>query len=73
MKIKKICLILLCILFVAVLSVGESETSFTKINEIEENSRVFEVYYDCVDYDYGDKFWAENNDNWGGGCTAVSK
>lgn len=35
---------------------------------------VYEVdTYTQLDYDYADKFWAENNDNWGGGCSAVTK
>ena len=65
------CLLLASVLF-GCAGKGKAE-NFTKVNEIEENSRIFEVHYDRVDYDYGDRFWAENNDNWGGGCTAVSK
>ena len=73
MKFKRVFLVLICILSVAAISGCSSKDSFTKITEIEENSRIFEVCYDRVDYDCGDKFWAENNDNWGGGCTAVTK
>ena len=73
MKFKRVFVVLICILLVAAFSGCSSKESFTKITEIEENSRVFEVNYDRVDYDLGDKFWAENNDNWGGGCTAVTK
>ena len=73
MKIKKILLISMCFLFIFASFGCDSKQGFTKVNEIEENSRIFEVCYDRVDYDYGDKFWAENNDNWGGGCTAVTK
>ena len=74
MKNKKIILSLLCLLLVtSLVGCGSNEKGFTKISEIEEGSRIFEVCYDRVDYDYGDKFWADNNDNWGGGCTAVSK
>lgn len=29
--------------------------------------------YKSLDFDYADKFWADNNDNWGGGCSAVTK
>lgn len=29
--------------------------------------------YTELDYDYADKFWSDNNDNWGGGCSAVTK
>lgn len=28
--------------------------------------------YTSLDYDYADKYFAENYDNWGGGCSAVS-
>ena len=73
MKFKKFCLVLICVL-IAVTPMGcGSKENYTKVTEIEENSRIFEVNYDRVDYDSGDKFWAENNDNWGGGCTAVTK
>lgn len=35
---------------------------------------VYEVdTYKELDYDFADKFWADNNDNWGGGCSAVTK
>ena len=52
----------------------ESKEHFTKLQEIAEGSRIFEVNYETVDYDAGDKFWKDNNDNWDdGGCTAVSK
>ena len=73
MKFKRIFTVIICVfLLVALFGCGRKE-SFTKITEIEENSRIFEVNYDRVDYDAGDQFWAENNDNWGGGCTAVTK
>lgn len=29
--------------------------------------------YDTLDYDCADAFYAKSNENWGGGCTAVSK
>lgn len=29
--------------------------------------------YTELDYDYADKFWAKDNDNWGGGCSAITK
>ncbi|MCQ2451310.1 MAG: linear amide C-N hydrolase, partial [Clostridia bacterium] len=80
MKLRKIVSISLCVLLtVSLLGCGKKEKlsktaeSFTKITEIAKDSRIFEVNYDKVDYDYGDKFWADNNDNWGGGCTAVTK
>ena len=56
------------------LSGCETKEHFTKVQEIEEGSRIFEVNYENVDYDAGDKFWKDNNDNWDdGGCTAVTK
>lgn len=79
MKFKRVFSGLICILFVITLFGCNSkeqthkQKNFTKIAEIEKDSRVFEVNYDRVDYDAGDKFWADNNDNWGGGCTAVTK
>lgn len=73
MKPRRIIPVLVCVLLVLPLFGCESKENFTKITEIEENSRIFEVSYDRVDYDSGDKFWADNNDNWGGGCTAVTK
>ena len=73
MKIKRLIAGLLCLSSIAVLFGCDSKESYTKVTEIEENSRIFEVNYDRVDYDCGDKFWADNNDNWGGGCTAVTK
>ena len=73
MKFKRILLVLLCVLPVLLLFGCGSRENYTGLTEIEENSRIFEVDYDRVDYDSGDKFWADNNDNWGGGCTAVTK
>ena len=74
MKFKKVFSALICILLVVtLLGCNSKEEHFTKVTEVEENSRIFEVNYDRVDYDYGDKFWSDNNDNWGGGCTAVTK
>ncbi len=73
MKVKKIIIVLMSILLASTLVGCNSKEKYTQISEVEENSRIFEVCYDRVDYDYGDKFWADNNDNWGGGCTAVSK
>lgn len=53
----------------------EKKECYSKANlsEILPNSRIFEVNYDKVDYEAGDEFWAVNNDNWAGGCSAVTK
>ena len=43
-----------------------------KLTELEKY--VFEVdEYTTLDYDCADAFYAERNDNWGGGCSAISK
>lgn len=77
MKNKKLYLLItlaLIIVFSATFTGCEKQESFNKVDEIEEGSRIFEVNYESVDYDAGDKFWKDNNDNWdNGGCTAVTK
>lgn len=73
MKFKKTLSVLICILMCTTFFGCNKNEKYSAIKEIEENSRIFEVCYDRVDYESGDKFWAENNDNWGGGCTAVTK
>lgn len=43
-------------------------------NLIELEKYVFEVEeYTELDYEYADEYFASFNDNWGGGCSAVSK
>lgn len=78
MKNKRVYLLLalalIMVLACVLISGCESREHFTKIQEIAEGSRIFEVNYEKVDYDAGDKFWKDNNDNWDdGGCTAVTK
>lgn len=78
MRIKKFTTIVVTAVLVLGLILGlaacnNNKENYTKVNEIEENTRIFEVCYDSINYDYGDKFWSDNNDNWGGGCTAVTK
>ena len=42
------------------------------LEEIDDH--LFEVEeYTTLDYDYADAFFAETNDNWGGGCSCISK
>ena len=68
---KKILLILAALPLTTLIS-GCSKGAAQKVTELEKY--VFEVdEYTTLDYDYADKFWAKDNDNWGGGCTAVSK
>lgn len=43
-----------------------------ELKELEKY--VFEVAeYTELDYDYADRYFTEHNDNWGGGCSAISK
>lgn len=69
---KNLILLIPCLLTIGFAGC-KKQPHYTKLKEIEEGSRIFEINYDKVDYDGGDKFWAENNDNWGGGCSAVTK
>ncbi len=49
-----------------------STNNKNKLHEIEKY--VFEVEeYTNLDYDCADEFYAKTNDNWGGGCSAISK
>ena len=49
-------------------------TTYYKDKLTELDKYVFEVEeYTTLDYDVADEFYAKANDNWGGGCTAVSK
>ena len=69
---KLIKILLLLAIPVALSSCGEPERIKDKIHELAPY--VFEVdTYKSIDYDAADKFWATNNDNWGGGCSAVTK
>lgn len=44
----------------------------SKITELDKY--IFEVEeYTSLDYDCADAFYARSNDNWGGGCSAISK
>lgn len=48
------------------------DTNFKGLTELEKY--VFELdEYTALDYEYADKYFADNNDNWGGGCSAISK
>ena len=54
------------------LATGCAAHNKDKLTELEKY--VFEVdEYDSLDYDCADKFYAKANDNWGGGCSAISK
>lgn len=51
---------------------GCADNNKEKLNELEKY--VFEVNeYTSLDYDYADAYFAKNNDNWGGGCSSISK
>lgn len=67
---KKILILLLslCMLLVT----GCESNHKDKLTELEQY--IFEVEeYTALDYDCADAFYAKSNDNWGGGCSAVSK
>lgn len=54
----------------AVLFTGCKKDTF-EVKKIDEY--FYEVgTYTSLDYDYANKYFAESNDNWGGGCSAVS-
>ena len=45
-----------------------------KNNITELEKYVYEVEeYKSLDFEYADKYYADNNDNWSGGCSAISK
>lgn len=51
---------------------SSSSNNKQKLKELEKY--IFEVQeYTSLDYDCADNFYAETNDNWGGGCSAISK
>ena len=61
-------LLALCTLCMA----GCSRDYSSKLKEIDKY--IFEVAeYKNLDYDCADAFYAKMNDNWGGGCSAISK
>ncbi len=52
--------------------VGCTSDKTDKLTELDKY--IYEVEeYSSLDYEYADKFYAERNDNWGGGCSAISK
>lgn len=69
-KMKKIVLLLLT---VSTLLLPGCTTDYTaKFTEIGDHLFEVEEYTD-LDYDAADEFYAEANDNWEGGCSAISK
>ncbi len=67
---KKLILILLSLSML--LCAGCAKPSTVGMTELEKY--IFEVdEYKTLDYDAADEFYAKINDNWGGGCSAVSK
>ena len=62
----------LVLALIMILAAGCSADNGDKLTELEKY--VFEVdEYTSLDYDAADDFYAKLNDNWGGGCSAVSK
>lgn len=69
---KKILIILLSILVVSGCSPTKINNHKNELHELDKY--LFEVdEYQTLDYDCADAFYAKSNDNWGGGCTAISK
>ena len=67
---KKIIIFLLVLSMM--LTTGCSANNKSKLTELEKY--IFEVEeYTSLDYDCADAFYAKANDNWGGGCSAISK
>lgn len=51
---------------------GCSTNNNSKLTEL--GNYIYEVdEYTSLDYESADKFYARSNDNWGGGCSAISK
>ncbi len=72
MKLNK--LILIPALFMTITTAGCSNENFSKagLNELEKY--VVELAeYQTLDYEFADNYYKENNDNWGGGCSSISK
>lgn len=69
---KKVIILLLILSMIFAAGCAASGNNNAKITELEKY--IFEVEeYSSLDYDYADAFYAKTNDNWGGGCSAVSK
>lgn len=50
----------------------KTDSNKSKLKELQKY--IFEVEeYTSLDYDCADAFYAKSNDNWGGGCSAISK
>ena len=74
MKKISICFLALSLLFAVGCQKPENVgvTDKSRLKELEKY--VFEVEeYKDLDYGYADSYFAESNDNWGGGCSAISK
>lgn len=72
MKLNK--LMLLPALFMTITIAGCSKNEYSKegLNELEKY--VVELdEYTTLDYEYADNYFKTNNDNWGGGCSSISK
>ena len=72
MKRLSIILLVCIMLFCSGCSEAADTADSAKLHELEKY--VFEVEeYTSLDYDFADQYFAKSNDNWGGGCSAVSK
>ncbi len=70
---KKIVIALLALSLLLTAGCTNKDTDYTaKLKELDKY--IFEVEeYNSLDYNCADAFYAKANDNWGGGCSAVSK
>ena len=71
---KKLLIALLSLLLVVGCSTSNRQDVNYTDKLIELDDYLFEVEeYKELDYEVADAFYARSNDNWGGGCTAISK
>lgn len=57
---------------ITTLLTGCKNKNAQEVTELADH--IYEVEtYNSLDYDYADAFWAKDNDNWGGGCSAITK
>lgn len=71
---KKLLIALLSLLLVVGCSTNNKQDVNYTDKLIELDDYLFEVEeYKELDYEVADAFYARSNDNWGGGCTAISK
>ena len=70
-----IIVLLVCAFLLSGCTSNTSSNASSNIDKFKELDKyVFEVdEYTSLDYEVADNFYAKTNDNWGGGCSAISK